>query len=93
MLPNKLTLDVFDTDCFVLLRYHHIYFDNFFSSVDLLLDLLKLGLYGCGTLRSNRKGFPEDLKPLLKKELERGEYKAKQHKQLFLCGKTIAQLS
>lgn len=72
-----------DTDCFVLLRYHHVYFDNFFSSVDLLLDLLKVGLYGCGTLRSNRKGFPEDLKPLLKKGLgERGEYKVRQHKQL-----------
>ena len=83
MLPNKLTLDVFDTDCFVLLRYHHIYFDNFFSSVDLILDLLKVGLYGCGTLRSNRKCFPEDLKPLLKKGLgEHGEYKVRQHKQL-----------
>ena len=37
--------------------YHHLYFDNFFSSVDLLLDLLRVGLYGCGTLRTNRKGF------------------------------------
>ena len=83
-----------DTDCFVLLRYHHVHFDNFSSSVDLLLDLLKVGLYGCGTLRSNHKSFPEDLKPLLKKGLgECGEYKVRQHKQLFLCGKTITQLS
>ena len=60
-----------------------MYFDNFFSSVDLFLDLLRVGLYGCGTLRSNRKGFPKELKPLLKKGLgERGEYKVRQHKQL-----------
>ena len=60
-----------------------MYLDNFFSSVDLLLDLLRVGLYGCGTLCSNRKGFPKDLKPLLKKGLgERGEYKVRQHKQL-----------
>lgn len=45
--------------------YHtnrHVYFDNFFSSVNLSLDLLRKGLYSCGTLRSNRKGFPVVLK-------------------------------
>ena len=36
------------------------------TSVDLFLDLLRVGLYGCGTLRSNCKGFPKDLKPLYK---------------------------
>ena len=51
-------------------RYHHLYFDNFFSSIDLLLDLLKVGLYGCGTLRSNRCGCPTDLKPYVKKGLK-----------------------
>ena len=50
-------------------RYHHLYFDNYFSSIDLLLDLYKMGLYGCGTLRSNRKGFPADIKPFVKKGL------------------------
>ena len=53
--------------------HHHVYFDNFFSSVDLLLNLYKRGLYGCGTMRTNRKGFPEALKPTAKKGLkERG---------------------
>jgi hypothetical protein len=47
--------------------YRHLYFDNFFSSIQLLLDLLKSGLYGCGTTRTNRKGFPAALKPLAKK--------------------------
>ena len=53
---------------------------HLFSSIDLLLDLLGVGLYGCGTLRSNRKGFPNDL--LLKKRLGEREYKVRQHKQL-----------
>ena len=33
----------------------------------LLIDLAKDGIYGCGTLRSNRSGFPADLVPHLKK--------------------------
>ncbi len=39
--------------------YRHVYFDNFFTSVDLVLDLFRSGLYGFGTLRTNRKGFSE----------------------------------
>ena len=55
-------------------KHHHIYFDNYFSSVDLLLSLSRCGLYGCGTLRSNRKGFPDQLKSKVKKGLkERGD--------------------
>ena len=54
--------------------------------MDLLLDLLRVGLYGCGTLRSNRKGFPPDLKPLLKKGPgERGDYRVRQHKHLTVA--------
>ena len=30
---------------------------------------MRLGLYGCGTLRSNRKEFPQALKPYLKRGL------------------------
>ncbi len=54
--------------------YHtkqHIYFDNFFSSVDLALDLLQNGLYSCGTLRSNRKGFPNKLKKTSKERIRK----------------------
>ena len=48
---------------------------TFFPSVDLLI--------GCGTLRSNHKGFPQDLKLLLKKGLsERGEYRVRQHENI-----------
>ena len=56
---------------------------TFFPSVDLLIDHLRVGVYGCGTLRSNCKGFPQDLKPLLKKGLsERGEYRVRQHENI-----------
>ena len=53
--------------------YRHVFCDNFFSSVDLAPDLLRAGLYSCGTLRSNRKGFLTLLKPVQKKGLHTRE--------------------
>ena len=35
----------------------HVYYDNFHSCVDLALDLLRNGLYSCGTLRSTERVF------------------------------------
>ena len=43
-------------------KYHHVYFDKFFSSVGLLEDLRDDGIYACGTARTDRVGFPEALK-------------------------------
>ncbi|CAG2252725.1 unnamed protein product [Mytilus edulis] len=43
-------------------KNHHLYFDSYFTSIPLLQDLLSNGIYGCGTIRQNRKGFPQDLK-------------------------------
>jgi hypothetical protein len=40
----------------------HIYCDNFFTSIPLFSELMKEGIYACGTIRANRKGFPTDLK-------------------------------
>ena len=63
--------------------YRHIYFDNFFTSIDLLVDLFKIGLYGCGTLRTNRTGFPQSLKLVAKKGFkERGKSITYQHHNL-----------
>ena len=43
-------------------KNHHVYFDNFFTSLDLVVDLEKDGIYSCGTARKDRKGFPPELK-------------------------------
>ena len=62
-----------------------IYFDNYFCSIQLLLDLLKCGLYGCGTIQTNRKGLPKHLKMVAKKGLgERGR------SNTYQCGKLTA---
>lgn len=42
-------------------KNHHVYFNNF-TNTDLLLDLEKEGIYGCGTVRRNHKRFPDELK-------------------------------
>ena len=41
-------------------RHHHLYFDNFYTSPKLLLELEKHKTYACGTVRSNRGQFPTE---------------------------------
>lgn len=65
---NKLTRDLTN-------KYYHVFFDNYFTSVKLAVDLLADGIYSCGTVRINRKGFPDDLKKL---KMRRGESKTRQ---------------
>ena len=43
-------------------KHHHVYFDNFFTNVQLLEQLEEDGIYSCGTARKDRKGFPPALK-------------------------------
>ena len=63
-------------------KNHHIYCDNYFSSVNLFLDLLEQGTYACGTLRSNRKGFPKDILNIVKEGLpSRGDLVVRQMKE------------
>ena len=52
---------------------HRIFFDNFFTSISLLLHLKHKKVAATGTIRTNRKLFPEEL--LQKDKLKRGEYK------------------
>ncbi|XP_064404486.1 piggyBac transposable element-derived protein 1-like [Halichondria panicea] len=42
-------------------KNHHIFCDNFFTSVKLFEDLEKDGIHGCGTVRRDRKGLPLEL--------------------------------
>ncbi len=52
---KNLTSDIKD-------KNHHVLFDNFFTSAQLLEDLLSDGIYAYGTARKDRRGFPESLK-------------------------------
>ena len=53
-----------------LMRHHHLYADNFFSSLPLVEDLYAADTYYCGTLRKDRVGIPRQLQnvPLQKYE-------------------------
>ena len=42
-------------------KNHHVFVDNFFSSISLAENLLRDQIYLCGTVRSNRQGIPRDI--------------------------------
>ena len=44
-----------------LLSYHHLYADNYFTSVHLAVDLRQADTYLCGTTRATRREFPNSL--------------------------------
>lgn len=57
-------------------KYFRVFFDNYFTSVQLMQDLLADRIYACGTVRMNRRGFPDDLKGRL--HLQRGQSMTRQ---------------
>ena len=59
-------------------RGHFLYFDNYFSSVDLASKLLKRNTYSVSTTRTNREGWPQQLKDTkhLNKTLTRGHHRS-----------------
>ena len=42
-------------------NYHKVFFDNFFTTIPLLRDLLKENIYACGTIRKKRKHEPKEI--------------------------------
>ena len=48
-------------------KFHHVCFDNFFTSAELFTDL-EDGVYACGTARKDHQGFLEELKRVNLKE-------------------------
>ena len=40
---------------------HHLYTDNYYTSPEVYLELYKRGINCCGTVRTNRQGFPKEL--------------------------------
>ena len=64
---------------------YHVYCDHFFTSLPLFTDLLKDGIYVCGTYNPQRKFFPKDIRPLLKKEIgNRGSTFYREREQALL---------
>lgn len=41
-------------------KYYNLYFDNFFTSVNLIISLKLGGILACGTVRSNQKELPKN---------------------------------
>lgn len=51
---------------------HHVYFDNFFTGVELMTSLKNDHIFACGTVRSNRQRLPKSNIP--DKQMKHGEY-------------------
>ena len=62
--------------------HHKLFFDNYFTSVN-LFTLLEKGTYACGTIRTNRKQYPAEISEEVKK-CNRGESAFRQ------CGNLVA---
>ena len=45
-------------------KNYQLFFDNFFTSCQLVETLLQKKIYSCGTARPYRRGFPQELKGL-----------------------------
>ena len=54
---------------------HKVFFDNFFTSVDLMIALKQKNIYGCGTVRRGRVGLPKEEKADSK--MKRGEFESR----------------
>lgn len=66
-------------------KFHCLFMDNFFTSVPLFWGLLENHIYACGTLRSDRKHLPPDMKPYSKKGLPaRGDFAFRQDNSLVM---------
>ena len=58
---------------------YHLYIDNWYTSVPLLKFLFDHSTLACGTIRSNRKGFPD---PVKKAKLKKGQVKSYRSSEL-----------
>ena len=45
----------------ILKKGHHLYVDNYYTSIPLFTALLNEGTGACGTIRANRRGYPQQL--------------------------------
>jgi hypothetical protein len=64
-------------------KWHHIYFNNFFTSTNLMKMLLEQETYSCGTTRENRQNWPIEFRKPAVLKLKRGESKKMQHEDVI----------
>ena len=53
---------------------HHLYTDNYYTSPEAYLKLYDQGINCCGTVRTNRRGFPKELVKPKRDKTDRGYY-------------------
>lgn len=74
-----------------------IFMDNFYSGVDLFLDMKSHGLDACGTIRANRKGLPKNEMLTRQASLGKHQFRVAQKDDLTFClwqdTKTVLVLS
>ena len=46
-------------------KNYWIFFDNFFTSIPLMEDLLERQTFACGTVRAHSKGLPQEIIPFV----------------------------
>ena len=67
-------------------KAYHVFVDSFFSSVSLFHRFLSDDIYCTGSLLSNRRNFPPDLKDTAKCGLgKRGDMVARQDENVSVC--------
>ena len=62
-----------------------VFMDNFYTGPELLTEMRKFGLYGCGTVRAGRKGLPKNPELTKKAKLERHAFRVAQKEELTFC--------
>ena len=66
-------------------QHYSVYMDNFFTSIPLFRNLLADNIYATGTMRRDRKGFPEDLVDVARRGLpSRGDSVSRQSEGLVV---------
>ena len=69
--------------CGMLDKGYQVYFDNYYSSMELVEELCARYTFACGTVCSNRPGLPA---AVTKSKLKKGQT-VFQHKDAILCMK------
>ena len=80
-LCSRVVLELLDG---IMHTHPKVYMDNYYTSPWLFLDLYDKGVNACGTVRTNRKYYPQDL-VVKATQVERGHYDYRSSGPLLAC--------